>query len=239
MTQIHIALFPKTGSPWMFGVHQCSYPKVWSKNEMQLFTEISRRISDGLTSLLYLRNLAESEQRNRTILDTTAEAIYGLDSEGNCTFCNASCLRILGLTEQSELIGKNMHQLIHHTHLDGSDYQLKDCVINQAILENKKCHVDSEIFFRPDGSCFPAEYWAHPIIENGKVNGCVVTFLDITNRRQRENELSYQASHDSLTGLLNRLEFEKRLAESLKFKNIKNSQHAMFFFGSRPVQGDQ
>ncbi|GEM_PF-6900349 len=229
MTQIHIALFPKTGSPWMFGVHQCSYPKVWSKNEMQLFTEISRRISDGLTSLLYLRNLAESEQRNRTILDTTAEAIYGLDSEGNCTFCNASCLRILGLTEQSELIGKNMHQLIHHTHLDGSDYQLKDCVINQAILENKKCHVDSEIFFRPDGSCFPAEYWAHPIIENGKVNGCVVTFLDITNRRQRENELSYQASHDSLTGLLNRLEFEKRLAESLKFKNIKNSQHAMFF----------
>lgn len=229
MTQIHIPLFPKSGSPWLFGVHQCSYPKVWNKDEIQLFTEISRRIGDGLTSFLSLRNLAESEQRNRTILDSTAEAIYGLDLDGNCVFCNAACLRTLGLSEQSELIGKNMHQLIHHTHIDGSSYHLTDCPINQANLKSKKCHVDSEILFRPDGSCFPAEYWSHPIIENGEVSGCVVTFLDITNRRQREDELSYQASHDSLTGLLNRPEFEKRLAESLKPSNIENNQHAMFF----------
>ncbi|MCW8935640.1 MAG: EAL domain-containing protein [Gammaproteobacteria bacterium] len=229
LTQIHIALFPKTGSPWLFGVHQCSHPKVWNKDEIQLFTEISRRIGDGLTSLLYLRDLSESEQQNRTILDSTAEAIYGLDTDGNCTFCNAACLRILDLGEADELIGKNMHQLIHHTRSDGSDYEPKDCPINQTILKNKKCHVDSEILFRPNGSCFPAEYWAHPIIENGKVNGCVVTFMDITDRRQREDELSYQASHDSLTGLLNRLEFEKRLAESLKPQNIKNNQHAMLF----------
>ena len=228
-TQIHIALFPKSGSPWLLGVHQCSHPKVWNRDEIQLFTEISRRISDGLTSLLYLRDLAESEQRNRTILDSTAEAIYGLDTDGNCTFCNAACLRILALTDPAELIGKNMHQLIHHTHLDGSDYQLKDCPINQTILESKRCHVDSEILFRPDGSCFPAEYWAHPIIENGEPNGCVVTFMDITDRRQKEDELSYQASHDSLTGLLNRFEFEKRLSESLKPENIDNTQHAMFF----------
>ena len=229
MTQIHIALYPKTGSPWMFGIHQCSYPKIWSSDEVQLFTEISRRISDGLTSFLYLRNLAESEERNRTILDSTAEAIYGLDLDGNCVFCNAASLQILGLSDQSELIGKNMHQLTHHTHVDGTSYQLKDCPINQTLLENKKSHVDSEVLYRPDGSCFPAEYWSHPVIENGKVSGCVVTFLDITNRRQREEELSFQASHDSLTGLFNRLEFEKRLAESLKTQNIENTQHAMFF----------
>ncbi len=229
MTQIHIALYPKTGSPWMFGIHQCSYAKVWSSDEVQLFTEISRRISDGLTSFLYLRDLAESEERNRTILDSTAEAIYGLDLDGNCVFCNAASLRILGLSDQSELIGKNMHQLTHHTHVDGTSYQLKDCPINQTLLENKKCHVDSEVLYRPDGSRFPAEYWSHPVIENGKVSGCVVTFLDITNRRQREEELSFQASHDSLTGLFNRLEFEKRLAESLKTQNIENTQHAMFF----------
>ena len=229
LTQIHIALFPKTGSPWLFGVHQCSYPKVWSKDEIQLFTEISRRIGDGLTSFLYLRDLAKSEHRNRTILDSTAEAIYGIDLDGNCVFCNNACLRILGLSKNDELIGKNMHQLIHHTHVDGSRYQLKDCPINQASIENKKCHVDTDILFRPDGSCFPAEYWSHPIIEDGNIKGCVVTFLDITERRRKEKELSYQASHDSLTGLLNRFEFEKRLTESLKKTNIENAQHAMFY----------
>lgn len=229
LTQIHIALFPKSGSPWMFGVHQCSYPKVWNKDEIQLFTEISRRISDGLTSFLYLQNLAESEQRNRTILDSTAEGIYGLDLDGLCIFCNVACLRILGLSEQSELIGKNLHQLIHHTHIDGSSYKEEDCPINRANFASKKCHVDSEILFRPDGSSFPAEYWSHPIIESGNVSGCVVTFLDITDRRQKEDELIYQASHDSLTGLLNRLEFEKRLTESLETSNIENNEHAMLF----------
>lgn len=229
LTQIHIALFPKSGSPWLLGVHQCSHPRVWSKDEIQLFTEISRRISDGLTSLLYLRDLSDSEQRNRTILDTTEEAIYGLDSEGNCTFCNAACLRLLGLKDQSALIGKNMHELIHHTHIDGTAYQLEDCAINQAMGKGKKCHVDTEILFRADGSSFPAEYWAHPIIENGEVSGCVVTFLDITERRQKEDELRYQASHDSLTGLLNRLEFERRLTEVVKSKDNELKQHAMFF----------
>lgn len=189
LTQIHIALFPKSGSPWLLGVHQCSHAKVWKKDEVRLFTEISCRISEGLTSLLYLRDLGESEQRNRTILDTTAEAIYGLDSEGNCTFCNAACLRILGLKDQSDLIGKNMHQLIHHTLPDGNKLLFQDSNISHAMQENKKHHVDSEILFRPNGSSFPAEYWAHPVAENGQVSGCVITFFDITERREKEDEL--------------------------------------------------
>lgn len=133
LTQIHIALFPKTGEPWLLGVHQCSHRKVWSDDEIQLFTEISRRVSDALTSLLFLRHLTENEHRNRTILDTTAEAIYGLDLEGNCTFCNAACLRILGFNDQSELIGQNMHNLIHHSHADGSGLHPLDCLINQSM----------------------------------------------------------------------------------------------------------
>lgn len=228
-TQIHIALFPKTSEPWLLGVHQCSHPKIWNKYEVQLFTEISRRISDGLTSLLSLRDLAESELKNRTILDATAEAIYGIDTDGNCTFCNASCLRILELTDPKELIGKNMHKLIHHTHVDGSEYPIEDCIMYNAMRKQEKCHADTEILFRPNGSYFQAEYWAHPIIEDGILTGSVISFLDITERRKKEDELSYQASHDSLTGLLNRLEFERRLSESIKFENIENNEHAMLF----------
>ncbi|MFQ3231310.1 MAG: diguanylate cyclase (GGDEF)-like protein/PAS domain S-box-containing protein, partial [Reinekea sp.] len=229
LTQIHIALFPKTGEPWMLGVHQCTYQKVWNDNEIQLFKEISRRISDALTSLLFLRNLAENEQRNRTILDTTAEAIYGIDLEGNCTFCNTACIRILGFSDQRQLIGKNMHNLIHHPHKNGASNSQLNCPINHSMRDSKLYHVDTEMLYRPNGASFPAEYWAHPIIENNQVTGAVVTFIDITDRRQKEGELSHQASHDSLTDLYNRLEFERRLAESLLETNILDTQHAMFF----------
>ena len=59
--------------------------------------------------------LRESEERVRLLLDSTGEGIYGIDGENNCTFCNSSCLRLLGYKIPDELIGKNMHLLIHHS----------------------------------------------------------------------------------------------------------------------------
>ena len=73
--------------------------------------------------------LRESEQRTRLLLDSTAEGIYGLDLQGQCTFSNRATLRLLGYSDISELLGRNMHDLVHHTRADGSRYAASECPI--------------------------------------------------------------------------------------------------------------
>ncbi len=127
--------------------------------------------------------LRESEQRTRLLLDSTAEAIYGLDLEGQCTFSNRAALRLLGYTDIGELLGRNMHDLTHHTHADGSRYALSECPVTQTLRTGEACHSDMELLWRADGTSFPAEYWSYPIERNGMTVGAVVTFIDITTRR--------------------------------------------------------
>lgn len=132
--------------------------------------------------------LREREEHIRLLLDSTAEAIYGIDLRGCCTFANAACARLLGYEDPSRLLGRNMHDVLHHTRKDGSPYPMEESRIFRAFLQNQIAHVDDEVLWRADGCSFPAEYWCHPICRDGQVVGCVVTFLDITERRQLEDQ---------------------------------------------------
>jgi PAS domain S-box-containing protein len=133
--------------------------------------------------------LRSSEERVRLLLDSTAEAIYGIDMRGNCTFANAACMRLLGYEGHDALLGKNMHDVIHHTRADGRVYPVKECRIYQAIRRGTGTHVDDEVLWRADGSSFPAEYWSYPIRTKDNVVGSVVTFLDISDRKRAEADL--------------------------------------------------
>lgn len=133
--------------------------------------------------------LHESEARIRLLLDSTAEAIYGVDRDSQCTFCNPATLRLLGHRNPEDLVGKNLHTIIHHTHADGTPYAEVDCTISGALRKGEGIHSDEEVFWRADGSSFPAEYWAHPIRKEGEIVGAVVTFLDITERKRAEEAL--------------------------------------------------
>jgi two-component system sensor histidine kinase/response regulator len=125
----------------------------------------------------------------RLVLDSTGEAIYRIDMLGNCTFCNAACLRFLGYNDPVELIGKNMHNTIHHTRPDGTPYPSKECRIYSAFRQGEGSHVDDEVVWRADGTSFPVEYWSYPIRENNLLIGAVVTFVDITERRRAQHAL--------------------------------------------------
>ena len=114
-----------------------------------------------------------SEERVRLLMDSTAGAIYGIDLDGNCTFANAAGLRMLGYAEAQSVIGKNMHGLSHHTRADGSAYPVGECPIHQSFRQGEGVHVDDEMLWRADGTSFPAEYWSHPVIDDGKVVGSV------------------------------------------------------------------
>ncbi|MCP4042847.1 MAG: PAS domain S-box protein, partial [Gammaproteobacteria bacterium] len=131
----------------------------------------------------------EQEQLVRDLLNSTAEAIYGLDMQGNCTFANPACVQLLGYRDVDELIDHNMHDLIHHKRPDGTPYPVDECPIFRAFISGNGTHVDTEVLWRADGSSFPAEYWSYPIRRDEEVTGAVVTFLDITRRRQVEQEL--------------------------------------------------
>ena len=139
--------------------------------------------------------LRESEEHARLLLDSTAEAIYGVDLEGNCTFCNPATLRMLGYRETGELLGKNMHALAHHTRPDGTPYPPQECRIYQAFRKGKGTHVDDEVRWRADGTSFPVELWSLPIRRAGQVVGFVVTFIDITERKRAEEKLQERTAY--------------------------------------------
>ncbi len=133
--------------------------------------------------------LARREAHINTLLQSTAEAIYGIDKEGRCTFCNRSCIRMLGFASEEDMLGKNVHQLIHHSLADGTAYPEETCRIYEAYLTDSGVHIDTEVFWRADGTSFPVEYWSHPVLRDGVVNGAVVTFLDISDRKAAQAAL--------------------------------------------------
>ena len=160
---------------------------------------VQRRDEVGLTSLAFnkmvdaiaerTRSIQEKQAHIQLLLDSTEEAIYGVDLNGVCTFANAACLKILGYQNESDLVGKEIHDLTHHSHADGSPYPKEQCKIFIALQNNTSGHSDNEVNWRADGSSFPVEYWSHPIRRDDKVVGAVVTFFDITERKRIEQEL--------------------------------------------------
>lgn len=159
--------------------------------ERQRLSSKLRHIKNELEQTVAERTAAlqESEERVRLLLESTAEAIYGIDTAGQCTFANPACVKLLGYQDVSDLLGKNMHELIHHTRPDGMPYPAKECRLCQAFREGIGTRVDDEFLWRADGTRFPAEYRSHPMRRKGEIVGAVVMFQDITKRKQTEAEM--------------------------------------------------
>jgi len=128
--------------------------------------------------------IQQSNEFIRLLLDSTEEGFYSIDRNGVTTLCNRAFMRMLGFTQASQVIGRPLHDLIHHTRPDGSHYEADDCPILRTARTGESALVDDEVFFRLDGSSFPVEYRAHPVRRNGVLEGALCTFTDITTRRQ-------------------------------------------------------
>jgi PAS domain S-box-containing protein len=142
------------------------------------------------------QKLSEEEARMRLLLESTGEAIYGVNNKGEWTFCNHALLRMLGYGSQQELLGRNIHDVMHHTKRDGTPYPREECSQLNELTAGRKIHVEEELLWRADGSSFEAEIWSHPLVEYGERRGAVVAFVDITARKKAQQALR-QAKEDA------------------------------------------
>jgi two-component system sensor histidine kinase/response regulator len=138
-------------------------------------------------------SLQASEERTRLILESSAEGIFGVDTEGAITFVNPPACRMLGY-ETGELLGQPSHAVIHHHHADGREYAREECPMVAAYARGEASRIDDEFLWRKDGTGLPVEYGATPILKGGTIVGAVISFTDVTERRRREAELKLQHS---------------------------------------------
>lgn len=147
--------------------------------------------------------IADAEQYVRLILESAGDGLYGLDLNGDTTFVNPAAERMTGYSAE-ELIGKSMHTLLHHSYPDGTHYPREHCQMENAFTDGAIQHVDDEVLWRKDGSCFPVEYTSTPMWKDGRIVGAVVTFRDISERLKidrMKQEFISTVSHELRTPL--------------------------------------
>lgn len=147
----------------------------------------------------------EIERENALILSAAGEGIYGVNADGETTFINPAAERMLGYSAE-ELIGKDIHSAIHHSHGDGSHYPSKTCPIYAAFADGEIHFVDNEVFWCKDGNAISVEYTSTPIEDNGQLVGAVVIFRDISDRKEAEAKL--RSALKEVEALRKRLEQE-------------------------------
>ncbi|WP_245883900.1 sigma 54-interacting transcriptional regulator [Hartmannibacter diazotrophicus] len=134
------------------------------------------------------RYFREIEREHHLILAAAGEGIYGVNVQGETTFVNPAAATMLGY-DPAELIGKDMHSVIHHHKADGTPYAVADCPIYNAFKQGTVKTVDDEVFWGKDGRSVRVEYTSTPIVDNGAMVGAVIVFRDISERKLNEERL--------------------------------------------------
>ena len=151
------------------------------------------------------RFFRDIERENQLILSAAGEGIYGVNAEGKTTFVNPAAERMLGYTAD-ELVGQDIHSMVHHSHADGSHYPGHDCPIYGAFRDGHIHTVGDEVFWRKDGTSFWVDYTSTPIRDRGAVVGAVVVFRDVSLKREADEKL--RAALEEVESLRQKLELE-------------------------------
>jgi PAS domain S-box-containing protein len=170
----------------------------------------------------------EIERGNQLILRAAGEGIYGVNAEGRTTFVNPAAARLLGWRAE-ELVGRDMHGLIHHTTACGHPYPEHECPIYAAFRDGVMRRVDDEVFWRRDGTPITVEYTSTPIRDQGRLVGAVIVFRDVTPRKEAEERL--RAALDEVNTLKQRLELENAYLQ----EEIRTEYHHPEIIGSSPA----
>ncbi|MES2830418.1 MAG: EAL domain-containing protein [Pseudomonadota bacterium] len=152
-----------------------------------------RDVTDQTLTEQSLRDAQHRSQRTMDqllmFLNATDEGYYVVDCEGVVTTCNNQFLKMLGFDRHDEIMNRHLHEVIHHTHADGSPYPRSECPIYQTARSGKAAYVPDELFFRRDGSSLAVQYHVYPIWDGKELQGALCIFRDITQRKRDEAAL--------------------------------------------------
>lgn len=176
-----------------------------------VFTGFMRELTERKQAEAALERL---RRRHELILTSVGDGIVGMDTEGRTTFVNPAAARMLGYGVE-ELLGRHTHDTVHHTRPDGTANPREACSMLAALRDGSPRETQDEVFSRKDGTCFPVEAQTTPVRDGEAIVGAVVTFRDITQRRESELALQHQAWHDPLTGLPNRTRLQMELEQQI------------------------
>ena len=224
---------------------------VYTEAEMQLAQSIADATALTLASLLYMekqeiiiqertseitdkhkelekvvKEIQRLSREKELILNSAGEGIFGLDLDGIITFCNPAGAKILGYKNKDELMGQSYNSIFSRIKSNECNHKIS---FDSYIKQSHKRYETDEQFFKKDGSHFPVEYVISSIKEDGQIVGYVVTFKDITSRKQMEEKINYHAYYDSLTSLPNRVLLKDRLNQGLTYAGLRGKKLAVMF----------
>ena len=169
------------------------------------------RVAAMSRSIRTRKSIEQERRRLAGILASVGDGVYGVDREGLVTFINPAARAILGFTPQAAIIGEPAHRLFHPFSEDGRPNSPDTCFLQQAYAAGDELQAWETVFWHVSGRPVPVECTVYPLKIDGRLEGSVVAFRDVTERRMFEKELTWQANHDPLTRLHNRYYFEGQL----------------------------
>jgi two-component system sensor histidine kinase/response regulator len=201
MNPTQVAAYPLMAIDAPVGVLEICLFKPLTETQTRWLGKASEAVANALRFALESDERRKAEEQNRLILESSAEGIFGTDTEGRITFVNPAACRMLGFNAE-ELIGQPSHATFHHHLPDGSEYPKQDCPMFAAYTHGKASRIDAEWLWCKDGSGLPVEYGATPILKDEVVIGSVISFTDITLRKHQEAELiEAKETAESATGM--------------------------------------
>jgi two-component system, sensor histidine kinase and response regulator len=199
-----VVAYPLLANDTPVGVMELCLFKPLTETQSRWLGKAAETVANALRFALESEERWKAEERNRLLLESSAEGIYGTNTEGRITFMNAAGCRMLGYSTE-DLVGQLSHPLFHHHRSDGSVYPQEECPMFAAYKYGKASRIDDEVLWRKDGVAVPVEYGVTPMLKDGAVLGAVISFSDITERKRAEQELD------------NRLAFQQALLETIPY----------------------
>jgi diguanylate cyclase (GGDEF)-like protein/PAS domain S-box-containing protein len=187
------------------------------------------RIDSMSRSLRAVRSLRNDHKHLEGILTSVGDGVYGVDCNGTITFINPAAKEILGYSKDDKIIGMSAHALLHSRYEDGTLNPPDQCLLQKAYQAGDQFRAWATNFLHKEGKFVPVECTVYPLTLDSKLQGSVVAFRDVSERRLLLEELKWQATHDPLTKLPNRSYFEAQLTQEVKRLQRSDEHSALLY----------